>query len=569
LTRRRLGVRWGGISFARTLIPLLAAVVLSVGGAHAYAAEPYVVYTANQFVNGAVVLRTDPATGSLVEISRNGPQGNLFQRPYDLAVEADGALVIADMGVENQKDGAVIRVDPVTGRQTLVSSGNLFYDPAGIAVAPDGGLYVVDSFPGGDGGAVIRVDPGSGAQRLISSDANGGMFDLSFGIALDRDGTMVVVNRSVGGELPLGCGRAGDVIRVFPDGRQERITPRPPAVPNVFLSYPVGVAIDADRNVVVANECAGLDAGLVRVTPGGAQTKLATNNASDVLRTPERVALTPSGDMLVSDFNVGADNDGGIVRVARAGDTQSLLATGPLFNHPMGIAVVANRPPDPALAVTPAIVAAGRPTKLDASRSRDPEGLRLVYEWDLDGDGGFEAGSGTTPTARPRFASDGRKTVRVRVNDPHGGRAMASATVTVDGSRPIMTGLRTSSRVLGVRPRRQRGRGVAAARRSPPRAATIRFRLSEAAAVRLAVERARSGRRPRGRACSPRAERGRRCTAWARARTLTRSASAGRNGIVLRARGLRPGRYRVTITAIDRAGNRSARRALRLRVVRL
>ena len=64
---------------------------------------------------------------------------------------------------------------------------------------------------------------------------------------------------------------------------------------------------------------------------------------------------------------------------------------------------------------------------LDASGSRDPEGLRLVYEWDLDGNGTFEAGSGTTPTAMPRFAGDGVKTVGVRVNDPHGGRAVAEA----------------------------------------------------------------------------------------------------------------------------------------------
>ena len=45
-----------------------------------------------------MILRTDPATGSPVEISRNGPQGTLFQRPYDLAVEADGGIVVADMG---------------------------------------------------------------------------------------------------------------------------------------------------------------------------------------------------------------------------------------------------------------------------------------------------------------------------------------------------------------------------------------------------------------------------------------------------------------------------------------
>ena len=121
MTAGRGWLRWSGIPRARIPIGLLVAVLLSVGTSHAFAADPYVVYTANQQVNGAVILRSEPATGATVEISRNGPLGTLFQRPYDLAVEADGGLVVADMGVADQKDGAVIRVDPVTGRQSLVS----------------------------------------------------------------------------------------------------------------------------------------------------------------------------------------------------------------------------------------------------------------------------------------------------------------------------------------------------------------------------------------------------------------------------------------------------------------
>jgi hypothetical protein len=157
--------------------------------------------------------------------------------------------------------------------------------------------------------------------------------------------------------------------------------------------------------------------------------------------------------------------------------------------------------------------------------------------------------------------------VRVRVNDPHGGRTVAEGTLDVDGSRPILTRLRATTRVLGVHSTRNRGRGAAAAR--PPSATTLRFRLSEPALVTVTLDRARQGRRPKGRACSPRAKRGRRCIAWSRARTIRRAADAGQNGIVLRARGLRPGRYRVVLTATDEVGNRSARRALTLRVVRL
>jgi hypothetical protein len=44
---------------------------------------------------------------------------------------------------------------------------------------------------------------------------------------------------------------------------------------------------------------------------------------------------------------------------------------------------------------------------------------------------------------------------------------------------------------------------------------------------------------------------------------------AGENGIALRARGLAPGHYRLGLTAADEVGNRSPRRTLGLRVVRL
>jgi DNA-binding beta-propeller fold protein YncE len=562
-------LRWDGIRLARVSIPaVLMAVLFSVGTAHALASEPYVVYTANKQVDGAVILRSEPATGSTVEISRNGPLGNLFHEPYDLAVEADGGIVVADMGVPNQKDGSVIRVDPVTGRQSLVASGGSFYDPAGIAIGPDGMLYVLDNLAGPNSGAVIKVNPVTGVQQLIASNFTldpTKLFDLPFGIAVRPNGQIIVVNRSLTGALPLGC-----LIGV---GRVFAVDPVSFVQSNISnlgrLAYPLGVAIDKDGSLVVANECGGLGAdGLVRILPGGTQQQITTNNSDDVLQTPERVGIEPAGNLLVSDYSTGPDGDGGIVKVNPSTGEQSAVTTDSLFNHPLGIAVVPNRPPTAALAVVPKVVAAGRQVTLDASGSRDPEGLRLVYEWDLDGNGTFEAGSGTTPTAMPRFAGDGIKTVRVRVDDPHGGQSVAQGTVDVDGSKPLLTGLRAVARVLGLPPTRAHRR-PRAARSRPPSATTVSFRLSEAATVTLTTDRVRKGRRPKGRACSTRAKRGRPCSVLSRARKITRSAQAGENRIAVRARGLKPGRFRLVLTAADEVGNRSPRRTLGLRVVRL
>jgi hypothetical protein len=257
--------------------------------------------------------------------------------------------------------------------------------------------------------------------------------------------------------------------------------------------------------------------------------------------------------------------------------------------------------------VLPPAVAAGRPVQLDASRSGDPEQLPLVYEWDLDGDGAFEAGSGGTATASRTFTTHGPATVRVRVNDPHGGRAVAEASVMVDGAAPVIGHLRRGARVLSVkrpaRPRKRRrgqarprrpdakrpraaaerrpgatralaagerrpARAAAPRRRPPPLATTVRFTLTEPAAVTLAVDRARRGRRPAASApCDPRARAGRHCLIWSRARSIDHAGAAGENAIRLRSRGLRPGLFRLVLTAVDGVGNASAPRMAPLRVV--
>jgi sugar lactone lactonase YvrE len=551
------------------LLPLLAVMLMS-GTAVAAPGDPYVVYTANSSSTGAVILRTEPGSGSIVEISRNGPQGNLFRRPYDLAVEPDGKLVVADIGEPNRKDGAVIRVDPLTGRQSLVSSGGEFFDPAGLAVAPDGQIYVVDNRARDDDGAVIRVDPRSGAQTLVTERSHAAgrrELDLPFGIAIESDGNLVVSNRESPIELPLLCPIFGKVVRVNPvSGDQVRVSG------GARLALPLGLAVRPDGGIVVANEC-GPGSGLVLVDRRGLGQHLITpNDPDDVLVTPERVAFDPAGRLLVSDFSVGPDREGGIVSVDPETGAQSLLLAGAPFNHPLGIAAVLNRPPSASLVPDPPTVAAGRPVRLDASRSGDPENLPLVYEWDLDGDGAFEAGSGGTATASRSWAIHGTATVRVRVNDPHGGRSVAEASIAVDGAAPVIGHLRRGARVLGVkRPsRRPRPRAAAPRRRPPPRATTIRFSLTEPAAVTLAVDRARRGRRPvAGEPCRVRARTGRHCLRWSRKRAIEHAGAAGENAIRLRARGLRPGLYRLVFSAVDGVGNASAPRLAPLRVVPL
>jgi sugar lactone lactonase YvrE len=532
--------------------PVLAA-LMAPGAAPAAPADPYVIYSANNFADGAVILRTDPRAGSLVEISRNGPQGTLFEAPFDLAVEADGSLLVADMGQlctpqqpRCADDGRIIRVDPLTGRQSLLAGGPPLVDPAALAVAPNGDVYVADNFEADDGGAVIRIDPASGAKTLIS-EAN--LLDLPFGILVDRDGSLVVSNRVV----PTRClpGLPGKLVRVQPANGSQRLISE-----GGLFRYPLGVALDGAGRIVFANECG--PNGLLRVVSDVIQTPLSPNGDGDVLVTPERLALDPAGDFLVSDWSLG-DGDGGIAKVDADTGVQSLVRQGDLFNHPMGIAAVVNRPPTAALTPARPVVAAGERLRLDASRSRDAEGLRLVYEWDLDGNGVFELGTGALSATTRAWRRDGRIIVRVRVNDPHGGSAVAQSMVAVDGSVPRITNLRVGSKVLGVGPRASRGSGAEVARRATqraPRSTKLHFKLSESAAVRVLLRRS---------SCRLPARRGRRCAR----RSLKKLGRPGANTLRLRARGLRPGGYRVSVEARDAVGHEATKRTLRLSVVRL
>jgi len=86
------------------------------------------------------------------------------------------------------------------------------------------------------------------------------------------------------------------------------------------------------------------------------------------------------------------------------------------------------------------------------------------------------------------------------------------------------------------------------------RGTRLRYSLSEPARVALRIKRARNGR-------------------YRTIATLTRRGAAGANTIRFTGRvgrrALRPGRYRAVLTATDAAGNRSAPRAIRLRIARV
>lgn len=160
-------------------------------------------------VTGAGVMRVDPRTGAQTMLS----SGGLFVDTAGIALEADGSILVADAGPWDRGAGAVIRVDPVSGAQTRVYSGGLLVRPYAVAVERDGKILVADPDALDGAGAVIRIDSATGAQRTVSS---GGSFRDPVGIVLESNGDILVLDRSA---FRHGEGLStyrGAVIRVDP-----------------------------------------------------------------------------------------------------------------------------------------------------------------------------------------------------------------------------------------------------------------------------------------------------------------------------------------------------------------
>ncbi len=95
-------------------------------------------------------------------------------------------------------------------------------------------------------------------------------------------------------------------------------------------------------------------------------------------------------------------------------------------------AIDVNSPPLALLTVLPADPQIGDTFYLDAGGSSDPDGSIVLYEWDKDGDGSFEASS--TGSLEPAAATKlGPFTLRLRLTDNEGATSTASAQLHVHG----------------------------------------------------------------------------------------------------------------------------------------
>jgi glucose/arabinose dehydrogenase len=96
-----------------------------------------------------------------------------------------------------------------------------------------------------------------------------------------------------------------------------------------------------------------------------------------------------------------------------------------------------NQTPVARLTVDKPFGAAPLTVHLDASASTDPDGEQLEFEWDLEGDGSFEAPTPTEDTKTETFNDAVNHTIAVRVSDGAGASSVARVTVYPGDTPPV------------------------------------------------------------------------------------------------------------------------------------
>jgi sugar lactone lactonase YvrE len=301
----------------------------------------------NAFSGDGGVIRVDPTTGVQTMVS----SGGLFINPLNLAITTRGSIFVTDSTGDATTSVGIVRVNPLTGSQTLVVPAGGSFFPLGITTDAADNVFV--SFYGGGFagrvGGIIRLDSTTGAQTVISP---AGSFAFPFGIAIDPGGNLIVVDN----DFFAGIHR---FVRVDPTtGTQTTFSSAG------FTINPGAVAVDPNGNVFVTLE-AGFgspDGAVIRVDPTtGAQTVVSSGG---FLVDPLGIAIDAAGNLLVTDVNTDV-GPGRIIRIDPVTGAQSLVSGGGSLIDPIGIVVVPQGQVVPVLTVAIDIIPGSFPNSIN------------------------------------------------------------------------------------------------------------------------------------------------------------------------------------------------------------
>jgi sugar lactone lactonase YvrE len=308
------------------------------------------------------LIREVSAAGIVSTLAGNGQPGAgnplttaSFSGPTGTAVDAQGNVYVVDQGHN------VIRKIDLNGVVTTVAgNGNpfsidgpdsaaSFAFPFGIAVDQKGNIYVSDVTckirmisPAG----MVSTLAGSGAPGSTNGIGSAASFSQPAGLAVDNTGNVYVAD--AGNNLIRVINSSGQVSTLAGNGMPGFTSG---SYPYASFNNPIGVAVDGDGNVYVA------DAGnneIRMITPAGFTTTLAGNGMAGSLDgmgsgatfdNPGGIAADPGGTLYVTDFSGNrirqVDPNGGVFTLAGNGMPGGAngLGTAATFNKPNGIAL--------------------------------------------------------------------------------------------------------------------------------------------------------------------------------------------------------------------------------------
>jgi len=224
---------------------------------------------------------------------------------------------------------SIIKVDPVTGEQTLISDNSIsseinFEDVAGIAINSDGEIIVADEDAGcdldGENGAVIKVDRNTGIRTLISDNcvSEVGLFRDLEAVAIDSENNIVVLDES---------GQTSLVILVNPNTGNHTLIYDSRNYPDLLADFE-DLTIDSHGHIILAGKINGEPA-IVRVNPStGKHTIISNNRISPpgLLANPVGISLDKNGEILVIDDYAGPSLKSAVIKINPNTGKQSLLS---------------------------------------------------------------------------------------------------------------------------------------------------------------------------------------------------------------------------------------------------
>lgn len=238
----------------------------------------------------------------------------MFNSPGGIAMDASGNIYVADRG-----NHRIRKISPAGVVSTLAGSGTAgfadgagvaaqFNDPSGVAVDAAGNVYVSDTrnfrvrkiTPTGQ----VSTFAGTGTYGYANGTATAATFTYLLGIAIDNSGNLYVTDQDMHSIRKITAGGvvstlAGSGAKGFKDGTGTAAQ----------FAFPTGLAADASGNVYVADR----DNHRIRkITAAGVVTTLAGNGTADFadgtqanarFNMPVGVAVDANGNVLVADRN--------------------------------------------------------------------------------------------------------------------------------------------------------------------------------------------------------------------------------------------------------------------------